>query len=55
MTSEELAKEHWNWLELWVQEVPPPEDHAEFVRLMGRMYVDAFVHGYKHGKRDGEE
>jgi len=33
---EELAKEHW-----------------EYVRsICEKMYIDAFKHGYKHGKED---
>lgn len=32
----ELAEEHWMWVERWLHMV----------------YVDAFVHGYKHGKSD---
>lgn len=28
-----LAEDHWNWLE----------------SLMRKVYIDAFVHGYKHG------
>jgi hypothetical protein len=34
--SEKLAKEHWKWLE----------------SLLRKVYCDAFVHGYKHGKED---
>jgi len=30
--STELATEHWNWLET----------------LLRKVYVDAFIHGYKH-------
>ncbi len=29
-----LAEEHWVWVETWLH----------------LMYVDAFVHGYKHGQ-----
>lgn len=32
--SKKLAEEHWEWLE----------------RLLHRVYVDAFEHGYKHGR-----
>ena len=32
----ELAEEHWKWVETWLHIV----------------YVDAFVHGYKHGVED---
>jgi hypothetical protein len=36
MTSKKLADEHWAWLE----------------SLLRKVYTDAFVHGYKHGKED---
>ena len=32
--AKELAEEHWVWLE----------------SLLHKLYVDAFIHGYKHGK-----
>ena len=31
--AKKLAEEHWKWLESWLHIV----------------YVDAFIHGYKHG------
>jgi len=34
LTPGELAEEHWKWLET----------------LLHKIYVDAFIHGYKHGK-----
>ena len=37
-TPRELAEEHWTWLET----------------VLHKMYVDAFIHGYKHGKHDKE-
>jgi len=37
-TPEQLAEEHWKWLET----------------LLHKIYVDAFVHGEKHGK-DGKK
>ena len=33
-TSKELAEEHWKWLET----------------LLHKVYVDSFIHGYKHGE-----
>lgn len=36
MSAEQLAQEHWKWLS----------------SLLKKMYIDAFVHGYKHGKSD---
>lgn len=38
-TAEELAEEHWKFLEKW----------------MHIIYVDAFVHGHKHGKKETEK
>ena len=32
--AEQLAKEHWDWLS----------------KVLERIYVDAFIHGYKHAK-----
>ena len=32
--SRRLAHEHWDWL----------------VEMLGQQYVEAFVHGYKHGQ-----
>jgi len=46
---DEIAEEHAQWMATWVAEIPPPADHDEFVRLMMRMYRDAFIHGFKHG------
>ena len=37
--AEELAEEHWKWLET----------------LLHKLFVDAMVHGYKHGKEDRDE
>ena len=34
--AKKLAEEHWKWLETWLRIV----------------YVDAFVHGYKHAVED---
>lgn len=36
-TSRELAEEHWKFLEKWLHTI----------------YVDAFIHGYKHGEQKG--
>jgi hypothetical protein len=32
----DLAQKHWEWLE----------------GLLRKMYIDAFVHGFKHGQED---
>jgi len=34
----ELAEEHWKWLE----------------GLLHKVYVDAMIHGYKHGRQSKE-
>lgn len=34
-----LATEHWNWLE----------------SLLRKIYIDTFIHGYKHGMKDEKE
>ena len=36
MTEKEIAEAHWTFLERWLHII----------------YVDAWVHGYKHGKED---
>lgn len=36
--AEKLAEEHWEWFEIWLH----------------KMFVDAFIHGYKHAKEDGK-
>jgi len=40
-TAYQLAEEHWNWLQslLEVQR-----------QIEGKLYKDAFIHGYKHGQ-----
>jgi len=44
-TPKQLAEEHWTWLESILYQQ----------RLMEKkLFIDAFVHGYKHGK-DGRE
>ena len=40
-TPEQLAEEHWNWLEGIL---------LEEMRMKMKLYKDAFVHGYKHGQ-----
>lgn len=36
-TPQVLALEHWAWLESYLK------------TILGRTYIDAFIHGYKHG------
>ena len=37
--AEKLAEEHWIWLE----------------SVLHKIFVDAFIHGYKHGFTDGDK
>ena len=41
----ELAQEHWNWL----QEVLDKQREIE-----RKLFIDAFVHGHKHGQGKGK-
>ena len=34
--AQDLAEEHWAWLE----------------KLLHKIFVDAFIHGYKHGREN---
>ena len=38
-SSKELAEKHWEWLE----------------SLLHKIYVDAFIHGMKHGEETKDE
>ncbi len=42
-TPRQLAEEHWMWLEGIM---------LESMRMHKRLFEDAFIHGYKHGKGD---
>lgn len=44
-TPEQLANEHWNFLEGLI---------LENMRLTMRLFIEGFKHGYKHGKEDTE-
>jgi len=35
-TPQQLADEHWNWLET----------------ILRKIFKDAFIHGYKHGRKN---
>lgn len=39
----ELAQKHWSWL----QEILDKQREMEM-----KLFIDAFVHGYKHGKKE---
>ena len=42
-TPRELAEEHWAWIEsiLSVQRM-----------MEKKLFIDAFIHGYKHGRKE---
>ena len=42
-TPQQLADEHWAWLEGIL---------LESMRMQMRLFNDAFIHGFKHGKED---
>ena len=42
-TALELAQEHWSWLQSIL------DKQREIER---KLFIDAFVHGYKHGKEN---
>ena len=42
-TPRQLAEEHWDWLE------PILLKQLELTR---RLFIDAMIHGHKHGKED---
>jgi len=39
----EMAKAHWQWVKSVL---------LQQIEVAGKMYVDAFVHGYGHGQED---
>ena len=47
-TSEQLAEEHWNWQRRFLKEVAEVSDTN--LKKIGRVAIDYFIHGYKHGK-----
>ena len=42
-TPEQLAQEHWMWLEMVL---------LTQMKLTMRLFIDGMVHGYGHGKED---
>lgn len=40
-TPRQLAEEHWMWMEGIL---------LEEMRMKMRLYIEGFIHGYKHGK-----
>ena len=46
MTPQELADQHWNWLEGIL---------LESMRMQMKLYKDGFIHGHKHGYEEGKK
>ena len=46
-TSEELAKEHWNY----IKKLLIVHGHQTDINIIEYHYLTAFIHGYKHGKQ----
>lgn len=46
MTDEELATAHW----IYIRSVLMQQ-----IEVAGKMYIDAFIHGYKHGANKKED
>lgn len=42
-----LALEHWTWLDSVLETI-----HEKDRVLNGKLYMDAFIHGYGHGQED---
>ena len=47
--AEELAQEHWNWLCKYITRIPLL-DKDDIIEILANLYIDAFIHGYKHGQ-----
>jgi len=50
--AKELAKEHWKWFEESVDRFAYSTGEYGYVELMEHlewMFLNAFIHGYKHG------
>jgi len=46
-----LAEDHWEWAEGLLNSIPEINVDIEAFEYI---YITAFIHGYKHGKQDGE-
>jgi hypothetical protein len=42
-SAKEMAEQHWEWVESVLRQQ---------LEVTKKMYIDAFVHGYKHGQDD---
>ena len=48
----ELAEEHWKWVRSLIEEFEESVVTELAWKQRGKLFVDAFIHGYKHGKED---
>ena len=49
-----LAEDHWKWIENLLEEFENPLATAEKSSKRAFLFIEAFIHGYKHGKADAE-
>ena len=52
MTDEvrELAEEHWKWVRSLIEEFEESVVTELAWKQRGKLFIDAFIHGYKHGR-----
>lgn len=52
MTDEvrKLAVKHWKWIENLLEEFERPIATADESARRGFLFIEAFIHGYKHGR-----
>ncbi len=48
-TAEELARDHWEWHRRFLKEVAHLSDST--LHELGRVAIDYFIHGFKHGEK----
>jgi hypothetical protein len=48
----ELAEEHWKWVRSLIEEFEESVVTELAWKQRGKLFVDAFIHGYKYGKED---
>ena len=45
-----LAEDHWEWVRSVIEEFEEYDKTELEWRQRGKLFVDAFIHGYKHGE-----
>lgn len=45
-----LAEEHWKWVRSLIGEFEESVVTELVWKQRGKLFVDAFIHGYKHGR-----